>query len=137
MFSKFITKLAIFALNRADISIYDRSKLTNCILNSLAALPLRDIISIDKEGKLLVNGRRLELEEARKLRESARGALNSYARQFVQGQLLHEAIKIALHTSVKIEDTMFGKAAVWMLEQEEIFFRLLAQVGDDEREIAP
>src|SRR6185369_815837 len=97
MWAKLATILAIFSLKRADLSIKDRNKLLIHIADKLGALPFRDMITEDSNGSLLVNGRPVDIELARILRDSAKGALHSKAFTYIRDQVLYDAIKLGVH----------------------------------------
>lgn len=138
MWGSIATKLAIFALKSARLPVKDRNLLTACILDRLAALPLRDIIHVNEEGNLLVNGRPVDVETARQLRESARGALTSTAFKFIRQQVAFQAINIGVHKAEDELQMFFGRAAIWWGQQEEIQLRLLAQMTPEEdRDLTP
>lgn len=125
MLSK-IVKLAVWLLNRSSISIIDRLVLTNAILDKLATIQSDDIIKLDENGTLLLNGRPLDYEQARLLRESARAVLNSTARSVVRKQVEYLAVTIGIHKADKPEQMLFGKAAIWWGQQEDNLYKLLS-----------
>lgn len=101
--------------------------LTVSILKELGALPLRDMIITNQEGILLVNGRPLDLESARLLRESASATLNSKAFAFVREQVLFNAVKTGVHKAETPLQMLFAKAAIWWGQEEDRILRTLAQ----------
>lgn len=125
-------QFAVDLLKSVDLSIEDRSLLTACVLETLAALPLHDIIKVDTDGTLMVNGEYVELEQAKKLRESARVALGNYAFNFIRDQVTFEGIKTGFLQADSEKQSFFGKAAIWWGQQEIKFLMLLAQTGSVE-----
>lgn len=130
---KLAVKLTGWLLKR-DLSLEDRNALIIHILDSLAALPLRDIIKFDTDGSLTVNDRPLTFEQARSLRESARAALNNQALKLVHDAVLFKAIALGVHTVEKTEQMVFGRAAIWWGQQQDRIIRLLAQ---EDSELTP
>jgi hypothetical protein len=126
MIKKFSVRLACYLLNRSDISIEDRNLLTTCLLDKLAALPLRDMITTNEEGNLLVSGRQIDIDIAKKLRESARAALNSYALNLVREQVTYESVVTGVHKALNADQILFGKAAIWCQQQEVKWLKTLA-----------
>lgn len=130
MFSRIAARFASYLLNKSNLSLEDRNLLTVCLLDKLAALPLRDMIITNEEGKLIVNGRPLTVEACSKLRESARAALDSYALNLIREQVAFTAITDGINKAVNIEQMYFSKAAIWVQEQEIIWLKRLAQQED-------
>lgn len=116
-------------LLRQNLSQELRLKLTTSILETLQALPFRDIISVNEKGVMLVNGRQLELEQMIQLRESARGALQSTALKLIEDQVLFNAVTIGVHKLEKTEQILFSRAAIWWGQQQHELLKLLA--GDN------
>ncbi len=106
-----------------------RSKLVTSILDNLQALPFRDIISVNEQGILLVNGRPLDNESGMQLRESSRAALQSVALKFINDQVAFNAVTMGVHKVERPEQMVFSRAAIWWGQQQLIQLRLLA--GDD------
>lgn len=112
----------------------DRMLLTTMLFDKIGALPLRDMIRVNEEGRLLVNGRLVGVEAARKLRESARAELNSYARKFISEQVLYTAVVMGVHKMETPEQSVFSRAAIWYKQQEDIWLNLLGGQVDEESE---
>lgn len=134
MFTKLIAKLTLSVLRRTDLSMSDRMLLTTMLFDKIGALPLRDMIRVNEEGRLLVNGRLVGVEAARKLRESARAELNSYARKFISEQVLYTAVVMGVHKMETPEQSVFSRAAIWYKQQEDIWLNLLGGQVDEESE---
>ncbi len=134
MFNKFATKLAVFMLKRSTLSMEDRALLISCTLDKLDSIPLSDIISVNEQGTLLVNGKTVDLELAKSLRESSRAVLNSRAFKMIQNQVVYAAFSYAARTATSIDQLILGKAAIWWGQKENEYLNLLAgtSVGDDE-----
>lgn len=122
-------RLALFLIKRAKLSVQDRNKLVSLVLDKLEALPIRDIITYSPGGILLINGREVDIEVARSLRESAKGALDSKALQIINESAKYQAFVVAAVNSEKDEDLLFGKAAIWFSQTQEKLLKTLA--GDD------
>lgn len=118
---------AVSLLKRADISPEDRLILTNAILDTLGALPLRDIITNDENGQILLNNEPLNLEKARQLHEYALSALENRALTLIREQAAFTAITIGVHKAERTEQMIFGRAALWWGQQEQKFLEVLAQ----------
>lgn len=124
-----IVKFTIWLLNRSNVSKDDRLLLTNAILDKLYAIPTRDIINLNEEGRLLVNNVPLDHEKTIQLRDSARAMLHSNARKMVKAQVAFNAVKMGVHKAKNTDEIFFAKAALWWGQQEDELYSLLA--GED------
>lgn len=118
MFGRITSRIVIWFLNTARFSIEDRAVLTNHLLQKLAALPVRDIITLNDEGGLLINDRPLSVEEVVSLRESATQLSRNYIRKILREQMAFEAIKVGVHNSISNDTNFFAKAALWNQAKE-------------------
>lgn len=100
--------------------------LINAILDRLAALPLRDIISITEEGLLEVNGKVLNYEEARLIKESASALRDNRTFGLIQDAVLFRALTYGVNSSTNFDQIYFSKAAVWWGQRENELVKLLA-----------
>jgi len=125
---KLALKLIEWLLKR-DLSWETRSKLTSLVLISVDALPVKDIISVDDDGSLLVGGRKMEIEQAIHLRESARAMLGNTAYKVIRDQVAYQAITLGFHKAETERQILFGKAAIWYGQQEEVLLKLLSADG--------
>lgn len=123
-----ITSIVCFLLRNSKLSLENKTKLTCCLLNKLQAIPASDIIKTNEAGKLEVNGRELDMDGLKILREGAISLLDSPTRKFVKEQIMFEAVKIGVHFGDTPERVIFSKAAIWQLEQGEDFIKKLAQM---------
>lgn len=131
MLATWITKLTVWLLSWIKLSIQNRTLLTAQILSSLQALPLKDIITLDEEGNILVQGRRLKPEQELQLREAARGTLSNQARKLVHDQVLFRAVALGVHTVTTPEQMYFSRAAIWFGQQEIELLKILAKSNED------
>jgi len=76
---------------------------------------------------MLVNGREVDMEMARLLRESAKGALDNRALNFVWEQVRYQAITLGVHQNTTPEQGLFAKAALWLEEEVRKNLHTLAQ----------
>lgn len=129
---KFSVWLVGFLLKRGNLSLKDRNKLISYILEDLHALPISSIISVSDGGELLLNGRSLDLEKAKQLRESARLALDNVSFKVVNQEVLFMAVVGGLHKALSPEDLYFYRAAIWFGQRLEEQLKILAQRTDDE-----
>lgn len=130
MLGKLIAKLTVFALRSKNLSLEQRILCTSALLDNLHAVPLRNTITFDDQGTLFINGKALDYEKARQLRESAKGMLESQAREFVRQQVKFKAIEIGVHNGLTNEQILFSKAALWFGIEEDNLYHALAGYGD-------
>lgn len=131
MFGNIAVKLVMHFLRKTDLSVENRSVLTTCLLDKLAALPLSDMIKTDGQN-LIVNGRIMNAETVRRLRESARAAQANIALRFVHEQVLYAAVVHGVHKLEKTEQSFFSRAAIWWGQQEKQNLAVLAGVEESE-----
>ena len=121
-----IAKITVWLLKRKDISIEDKTFLTAAILQNLHALPIRSIINFNEQGTLLIQGKALEMDQVKQIRESAVAGLRSVARKLIRDQISFEAIKKGVHEGMTPEQVLFSKAVLWWGEQEELLYHSLS-----------
>lgn len=134
MFGKVAVKLARWVLRRTNLSIEDRNLLTTCILDTLGALPIRDMIIMNPNGQILVNEKQLTVEGARALRDGAITALKNPTLKLIHDQVAFAAIASGVHKQETERQSFFMRAALWYGQQEIELLNLLA--GED-RELDP
>ncbi|MES2060203.1 MAG: hypothetical protein V4438_04200 [Patescibacteria group bacterium] len=125
MIGRYAARLAAWLLKKTDLALPERNLLTASVLENLAALSLRDIIKVE-DGILLIGGKPVDMELARVLRESARGALNNTAFKLIREQVMFEAMSTGTYTAKSDLDVYFGKASVWYGQREQAFLEILA-----------
>lgn len=135
MFGHWAVLITSWFLNKNSISLEDRMILTNCVLDKLAALPLRDIIKRNSENILTINGQEVDFEHASKLRESARSALNNYSLDLVYQQVAFNAVEISTFKAESNEQCFFGKSAIWWGQEQKRMLRELAQIDKEELDL--
>lgn len=111
-------------LRNYPLSTQGRIQLTNTILDVLSIKG--DIIAVDPQGNLLVNGNLIDFERARLLRESAKALQNSLARNVIRNAVTQSSIEMAFHNGDTPEKMFFGRAALWFSQQEDKWIGLLA-----------
>lgn len=130
--SHLAVKLTIWLLKRVHLSTEDKNRITNQLLDNLFVLPFRSIIEKNGDGELLVNGRTLEIEQARKVREGASVILNNYTWKLISDQVNYLAVVISTYKSEKSEQLLHAKAVIWWEQQTTKLLKELAGMNDDE-----
>jgi len=119
MLGKILSKIVCWALRSTTIKGEDRTRVINALLANIDALPLKDVVSFDFNGTLLIRGNKLEIEQAQLLKAAVTSLKGNYARKLIQEQLLHQANIIGLHKGINVEGIMFSKAVIWCLQNEQ------------------
>ena len=127
MFARIGAKLACFLLKKGNLSIEDANKCTGAILNNLNALPIHDIISVDSQSQLLVGGKLLSFDDAKKLRIGAVLALENQTLKFVREQVAFAAVTTGVHKAETPAQMFFARAALWYHQQLGETLEVLAQ----------
>lgn len=138
MIQTIATRIAVWLLNKSSLSLNNRSVLTAAIVEKNNGVPLRDIITINEEGILLVNGSSLDFDNAMRLRMSAQSVLNQPMYKFVRDQVYYQAITLGVHKAETPDQMYFARSAIWWMQQQEALLRSVAGNPDgQEREPAP
>jgi hypothetical protein len=127
---KFIVQLAIWLLKK-DLSLMNKTKLLNAILDKLSMLPLRRIIEVSENGSLIIKGKELDLEETNLLRESAKVALLNRAEQLVEDETLYTAYSFGVNGSKCFDDIYASKMAIWWGLERHKHLKILAGQSSD------
>lgn len=130
MLGSIATQLAVWLL-KASLSKENRMKLTNAVLTKLGAIQSSDVLGWDGQGVLHIQGRKVEMEQARVLRESAKVLLNSPARKLVRDHVAFKAVTIGVQKAELPEQMMFGKSALWWGDEEDKILMTLAGTGEE------
>lgn len=123
--------IAAELLKDAELSMEDRQMLTAVLLDRLGALPLRARIQV-VDGRVLVDGKSVDAERAQRLHDSSKAMLDNFARRFVRETVEFLAVKKGVHEYVNPEQGLFARAALWHFQEEDILYRKLAGLEDDE-----
>ena len=126
MLLRFVVPLVVKLLARRRLDVRERNLLTSAVLDRIGALPLRDIISVNEQGFLLVNGVLLEPTQAQVLREEAKKALANKANKLVWDQVRYSAFVGGVSQGASPEDILFYRTAIWNGEQVRNYLRVLA-----------
>lgn len=127
MFGKIAVFLTTRLLRITNLSISNRTELVNELLSKLQAIPAKAILGNTEEGTMTINGRPVVIEEARKLRDGCLALLDNSARRILREQIIYKATELAFKNGVTPEQMYFGRAAMWMFEQEDELAKLLVQ----------
>lgn len=128
MFSKIVSKLAVWALKSKRLSGEDKVRVTNALYDNLQAIPLRNIVTFNEEGTVMINGKILDLQQSMLFLDSARAMKESFARKMIHDQVLYEAVKMGIHNGLSPEMIIFAKAAIWFGQEEN---KLLNKIAPD------
>lgn len=119
-------RFTLWLLKGKRLTLSERNSLSTAILADIEALPLRDIITASDEG-ILVNGKPLNIDKAKVLRESALAALDNQAFNYIGEQVRYVASERVLNKVTVPEDLYFYRAAIWFVEQMRAHLQILSQ----------
>lgn len=122
----------MWLLKNKDLSPSHRALILNHLLEDVQALPIKDTFTYDLEGTIKVNGKSLDKEQVMLLRDGAVSLGNNWTYRLIKDQILYEAIKMGVHSSLSMEMILMSKAAIWIQEQEK---KIIASLGGREDEV--
>lgn len=121
-------KKLIASLKRSKLSTADRTALIGAIMNKLVVPPIKDIIREDGMS-ITIGGRELEGQDMVDFKLSLVALTENPARKVLRDQLSYEAVKIGIHSSKTVDELMFAKAVLWVLEQEELLIAKFSTIS--------
>lgn len=121
-----IAKLVIWLMGRKTFSEKERLSLVNAVLRNIDAVPLRALIDVDDNRRILVRGKLASTEDLIVLQQSADTALNSVARNLIHEQVRFMAIDKGYLQSDDPKTQLFYKAALWFAQQENDLLKQMA-----------
>ncbi len=127
MWQKILTRVVARLLRSSRLSFENRTILVTALLDELNFLPSRAILELDEQGRILVEGEPLEIEQAISIREGAKALLNSPTYRLIRNQVAFQAVTIGVHTGDTPERMYFSKVVLWWGMEIEKLIRLLAQ----------
>lgn len=113
-----VVEKTIKQLRKSNLSLEDRTALTTILLDKLQALPLNDSIIVG-QNSVIINGRPLEVDQLMLFRDSCVALRDNMAYKVLREQIKYLAIVGGVHKAVNLEQSMFHKAALWVIDQEE------------------
>lgn len=105
----------------------DKTRIITALLENIDALPIRDAITFDADGTILIRGKKLEIEQIQNLKTGVVILKDNFARKLIEEQLLYECSKMGLHQGLTPEQIQFSKAAIWVLQQYNKFLEMLSE----------
>lgn len=126
-----LAQITAWLLRRKKLSVKDKTVLLNAILDTIKAIPLQSLVAQDTNRNIYVMGKRLNDDEAFKLRENAGAVLRSNARKLVQDQVRFAAIDQGYLKSDDPTAALFFKAALWYAQEENAVLEKLADTPVD------
>ncbi len=142
-----VTKQIVSALKKADLSSHDIAQImavalkkierftpadvalcTGALLDKMRAVTLRDTISIDADtGRMYIRGNLVkDVDVQRRVFHQAKEMRRNIVRKLVREKIEFMAAEIALHKSTDLWDIVFGKAALWALQEEDRLYKAIA-----------
>lgn len=97
----------------------DRLLILNNLIDQTGFFPISDILKQAPDGRLIIKGKTLGVDEIVQLQTSADALKDNLARKIISDQMRFEAVKLGVHQSTNTEMLVFAKAALWILEEQE------------------
>lgn len=105
----------------------DKTRIITALLDNIDALPIRDAITFDADGTIIIRGKKLEIEQIQNLKTGVSVLKDNFARKLIEEQLLYECSKLGLHQGLTPEQIQFSKACIWCLQQQNKFLTMLEE----------
>lgn len=123
---QFIVWLTIKLLKSKRITGEQKTRLMSALLENMQAIPIKDTVQFTQDNTLIVDGRKLDIEQAIVFNDSINGLKNSYARKVINAQLTYKAIQIGIHQGQTPEQIQFSKAILWVLQETDNLIDLIS-----------
>lgn len=127
MLNRLGVKLAKYLLESGNLSMEDSAILTGTVLSKLGALPFKDVFDVDDQGNLVIDGKQVDLEKAKYLRDSAISALNNQALSLICERVAFLAVSQGIHKAETIPQMYWGRVGIWWGENIKNNLSALAQ----------
>jgi uncharacterized protein YgbK (DUF1537 family) len=114
-----ISKIIVKILKWKKLKGEAKTRIITALLENIDALPIRDAITFDQDGTIIIRGKKIDIETAQLLKQSATALKDNYTRKIIQEQMLYTANKIGLHQGLTPEQIQFSKALVWVIQNEQ------------------
>lgn len=111
-------KLLLQKLRNNEFQESHKAEIVNFLLESVGALPFKDIITYDLDETVMVKDRKLTSEQALQFREGAVNLGKNWFYRTIKEQMAFEAIKLGIHTGQTTEQLLFAKAVLWVQQRE-------------------
>lgn len=124
---KLLVKLTTWLLKHKKLDKVSKLALLNAMIVSVNALPIKKIIDFDPDGTIKIEGKYLDVDKSRQIRESAISLKDNQARQLIRDQIARAAIEVGVYNSQNFEQLFFSKAVFWIIQQEEDILSKIAK----------
>src|SRR3990167_5181391 len=111
---KLTTKIALAILKRKNVPLEDKTALSGALVEHFEIQQFQDVIKLNEQGQIEIQGKPVDMEMARKLRESAQATLDSTVRKLVRDHVDFLAITLGVHNGDTNEKMYFSRAALWI-----------------------
>ncbi len=123
-----ITERMVKQLSRTNLALEDRIALVNSIQDKLHILPIGEMIVLDPQGGIMINGRQLDQGASISFKEAISILKENFARKIIHEQIRYKAIDMGINKSLSIDTLMFSKAAIWIINEYEILLEKLQKI---------
>ena len=119
-------KIARRLLKNGTLSLEESVRCSEALLAVMGALPFKDIITHNEFGRITVNGKEIDIDQAKRLRANATAALENQALTLIREQAAYTAVTVGVHKAESPNQMFFARAALWWGQQEHTLLELLA-----------
>jgi hypothetical protein len=119
MLNKLLLKIIFWVLKNRRFSLEEKGIVTMKLIEKVNALPISSMITFDSMGNMIINGRKLEIEQSINFKQSCLVYKDNYARTFIREQLKYQAIQTGVHQGLTTDMIIFSKAGLWIIEEED------------------
>jgi len=121
------TENVIKVLKKSNLPTEDRIALITALLDKLVVLPIGEMVILT-QNSISINGKDLDQEQAINFREACTALKDNYARRIINEQIRYQAIDLGINKAQSIDTLMFSKAAIWLMNEEEILIQKLSTI---------
>ena len=123
---KLLSKITIWLLKNKKLTGEHKALITTALLENIDALPIKEAITFNEQGIIVIKGKPVELELAKRIKEGADALSKNFADRIITEQILYKANQILLGITT-VEQATFARAATWILQERE---RVIKQISE-------
>ena len=127
MLQKLTTALTLWLLNRVTLKGEYKAKITAKLLDNLQAVPISNILFIDKMGRLYIDGKLATQEQALSIKASGISFKDSFLEKLINDQITYQALQLGIHEGNTTDQIIFSKAALWVIQERK---KLITQITE-------
>lgn len=118
-------KIILWYLKRNNLDDQSKALVLNHLIRSIGGLPIKDIITHDIDGTMVIRGKKITPQQVTALQQSAEALRENPAYLLIKEQVSFEAVKYGVHSSLSFDMLLISKSAIWIQQQENRLISLL------------